>query len=150
MPHAVATLSRVQHDPVVLLHTSPPEQSAQIPLVPHSLSEVPGWQVPPAGAEQQPPLQSCAEEQLVVQIPLAVSQASPVGQSVSAVHPHLPLGRHAVPMELPTQDVHAKPVDPHSAWAVPGAQRPALQQPPLQGWLEEHVVVHACVVTSHA
>ena len=75
--------------------------------------------------------------------PLATSHASPLGQSLALVQPHVPLERQAVPEGLVAHDAQAAPVAPHAAFAVPGAHVPALQQPPLQGWLDEQTVVQA-------
>jgi hypothetical protein len=45
------------------------------PLLPHAVVPVPGWQVPPVAAEQQPPLQGCEVPQLVVHVCVVTSQA---------------------------------------------------------------------------
>jgi hypothetical protein len=108
-------------------------QSAQTPLAPHSVSEVPGWQVPAPDPEQHPPLHGWVAEQEGVHVLLAVSQDSPVGQSAAVTQPQLPLAKHDVPDGPATHESHATPVAPHSACVAPVAHVPALQQPPLQG-----------------
>jgi hypothetical protein len=51
------------------------------------------------------------------------------------------------------QSAHVPPDFPHDVAAVPATQTPpvaAEQQPPLQSCVDEHAVVHACVVVSQA
>jgi hypothetical protein len=43
---------------------------------------------------------------------------------------------------LPEQGAHASPSLPHSAFWLPAAQEPALQQPPLQAEVGSHAVPH--------
>jgi hypothetical protein len=75
------------------------------------------------------------------------SQAKPPGQSACVLQPHAP-AMHTAPA-LPPHATHAPPDEPQIALAVPGAQLPALQQPPLHGWVTEQLVVHTCAPTSH-
>ena len=105
-------------------------QSEQTPLAPQSVLAVPPTQVP--SDEQQPPLQVCVEEHVVVQVLLLASHACPVGQSLAVMQPHRPVGRHALPSPPVLQSTHAWPIKPHAPAAVPGAQRAPLQHPPLQ------------------
>lgn len=83
------------------------------------------------------------------------SQELPVGQSDDVWHPHTPpfeANAHTfVPTGLPLQSAHAPPVFPHAVFELPPSHVPAaLQQPPLQGCVAEHVDVQVCVVRSHA
>jgi hypothetical protein len=58
---------------------------------------------------------------------------------------HKPGASHAQALQTPAA--------PHAESDVPGRQVPlvaAEQQPPLQAWRDEHDVVHAPVVVSHA
>ena len=55
-----------------------------VPPLPHAAEARPFAQLLPA---QQPPLQGCIAEHCVVQAPLAISQACPVGQPVDEAQP---------------------------------------------------------------
>jgi hypothetical protein len=52
--------------------------------------------------------------------------------------------------DRPGHTVHAPPELPHALGVAPAPHVPLSQQPPLHAWLAEHVVVHACVLPSHA
>jgi hypothetical protein len=69
-----------------------PEQLLQIdPTAPHALTAVPGWQVPPVGAEQQPDWHADpAEQELTQRWPMVSHDEAPVAQSPMALHPHWP------------------------------------------------------------
>jgi hypothetical protein len=83
-------------------------------------------------------------------LPVALRHTSPgYGQSLADAQPHVP-PMQAFPSWLPTHPVQAPPEDPHAGCVLPGAQTPALQQPPLQGWLAEQLVVQVCVMPSQA
>jgi hypothetical protein len=73
----------------------------------------------------------------------------PVGQSAFELQPHAP-AKHAVPIELAEQLVHAPPVAPHSAVAVPATHVPDAQQPLLQGCAGLQRLVQACLTESQA
>lgn len=64
---------------------------AHTPELPHAPGAVPGWQVPPVIAEQQPPLHACVELHAVVQVFVVVSHDVPDGQSAVAAQPQAPL-----------------------------------------------------------
>jgi hypothetical protein len=104
------------------------------PLFPQALVVLPAMQT---GGEllmsQQPPLQSLAEslplQPAVEQLP--DTQAVSTGQSLAVAQPQAPL-THWWPA-LPAVQSRHDPLVPHAVWTVPGAQVPALQQPPLQG-----------------
>jgi hypothetical protein len=96
---------------LVVSHASPEGQSLatpqpQVPPLPEAMQEPPAplsahevhippelphraWAVPALHdvPSQQPPLQGCFDEQLVVQTPVARSQASPRGQAAEELHP---------------------------------------------------------------
>jgi hypothetical protein len=82
------------------------------------------------------------------------------GQSVLLAHPHWPppvTGSHTAPDVPPLKpavhEAQMPPLLPHAVVPVPGCQVPpvaAEQQPPLQGCDVPQLVVHVCVVTSHA
>jgi hypothetical protein len=79
-----------------------------------------------------------------------VLHASPAGQSVATLQPHVPLDSHAEPLALPTQLVH-EPLTPQAPGALPGAHVPPLQQPPLHAVCPApHAVLHVCVVVLQA
>jgi len=62
-----------------------PEQEAHSPpLAPQPMGDVPGEQEP---ALQHPPLHGCVDEHVLVQTPVAVSQASSMGQSAGDAQP---------------------------------------------------------------
>jgi hypothetical protein len=75
--------------------------------------------------------------------------ASATGQSVALLQPHVPL-THTPPASAVTQLEHMPPARPQVVAASPGSHVVPLQQTPLQVWVDEHVVVHAPVATSHA
>ncbi len=69
--------------------------------------------------------------QLIWQSPVVVLQACPAGQSLACVHPvQTPLVQVGVGAP---QTEQLLPEFPHALFAVPAAQVPPLQQPPLQG-----------------
>jgi hypothetical protein len=49
----------------------------------------------------------------------------------------------------PLQSTQAPLVGPQAAGEAPIEQVPALQQPPLQGWLPLHEVTHWCIARLH-
>jgi len=110
---------------------------------------VPGWQVPPVAAEQQPVLQTWVAEHIAVHVWVVVSHASPAGQSAVAPHPHAPLASHTAPWVLMVQSTHAAPEAPHdvslTAAHVLAAlqQKPVPQAAPLAAPFGAHVLVHA-------
>jgi hypothetical protein len=135
-PHEPATHAAPFGLPAQLTHTAPVE--------PQATPALPGWQVPPLAAEQQPPLHGDADEQLVEQVvPL---HAVLSGQLDALKQPHMPL-THAWPFRLPLQFWHKPPGGPHTLPVLPRLQVPALQQPPLHGVTPGlmHMVVHTCV-----
>jgi len=130
--------------PVVGSHRVPAivvsvEQEAQSPpFAPHAPLAVPGWQVPPVAAEQQPVLQGWLVPHAVTQVCVLVSQAKFAGQSAALAQPQTllaPLVTHAGPAGgiAPAQLVHIAPVA-HSAGVLPATHFsvPGSQQPPLQ------------------
>jgi hypothetical protein len=123
-------------------------QSVHTPLAPQAPSELPALHVPPVDAEQQPPLQAWVEEH--AEVHALFPQASFAGQSVVTLQPQVPPETHAVPEEPPAHELQVAPVAPHAVCEVPATHVPASQQPPLQGWVAEHAVVHAWVVVSQA
>jgi hypothetical protein len=125
-------------------------QSVHTPPVPQAEFPLPSAQVPPEEAEQQPLLQSWVVEHAVVHVPLVASHASLTGQSLASAHPQAPAARHWVPASLSAQEPHIAPRAPHAVCSFPVVHTPALQQPPLQAWLPEQMVVHAPVEKSHA
>jgi hypothetical protein len=66
-------------------------------------------------------------------------QALPAGQSLAALQPHAPL-LHRWPALLLVQSTH-DPLVAQAFAAVPGAQLPPLQQPPLHRWVTSQPVV---------
>jgi len=74
------------------------------------------------------------------------THAWPSGQSLAVLQPHVPLGRHV----LPVHAVQLPPVVPHAAEDVPGWQLAPSQHPPRQGELDppqatpQVPAVHAC------
>jgi hypothetical protein len=135
--------------PPPVMHSLPRldiEQSRHAPpALPQALAAVPPAQVPPA---QQPPLHGCVAEHAVTHWCAPTSQASPAGQSPVTLQPQ-PLPMHAWPRLLAEQSVHALPLLPQVAPAVPPLQVPPAQQPPLHGWPALQVVVQ-WLVPSHA
>ena len=117
-------------------------QSAHTPLVPHAVSAVPATQTPPEAALQQPLLHGAVEEQAVPHVPLLVSQASPGTQSDALLQPQVPFARQASPDATPMHEAHVAPDAPQAVCVVPETHVPALQQPPLHVWVDEHAVVH--------
>lgn len=123
------------------------------PLFPHALTPVPPTHTPPV---QQPPLHGwVAALHCAVQRCDAVSHAIPCAQSTAELHPQNvkpPLVTHCTPFGLDVQLVHtgAEPLTPQAALVFPGAQVPALQQPPLQARFPTHDVEHVCATGSHA
>jgi hypothetical protein len=124
-------------------------QLVQTPAEPQVAGASPTAQVPPVAAVQQPPLQTSVDEHEVEHAP-PVPQASFAAQSVATVQPHVPPGRHAVPVEEAAHESHIPPEAPHADCEVPTSHVPALQQPPWQSCVDEHALVHACVARSHA
>jgi hypothetical protein len=128
-----------------------------IPLAPQATALVPGWQVPLAGSEQQPFWHGLAFEQALTHSLFAAShELELIGQSPITLQPHWPPpppAMHRWPLSLPAQAPHTPPFDPHIAASVPGWQVPfcaAEQQPPRQGRVASHALVHLCVPGSHA
>jgi hypothetical protein len=138
-------------------HTVPCVLDAQLlhvpPLLPQRGAVVPATHVVP---EQHPPLQGCDEPlHCDVQRCVAVSQAVIGGQSATELHPQNvepPLVSHCPPFGLDVQLTHAgaAAVVPQAAPVSPGAQRPALQQPPLHTRFPVHDVEHVCSPGSQA
>ena len=131
-------------------HASPvlrPTHEVHDPERPHAGRVSPGAHTPEL---QQPPLQGSPEEHVVPHIPVDVSQASSVGQSVAIAQPQSPVDRQALPDEPPRQKPQVPPSIPQARGDVPAAHMPELQQPPLHGWLPEHVLVHTPLLVSHA
>lgn len=144
---------------LTLLQPQAPLARQAVPLtsptqVPHTPAPVsaqkvvvlPGWHVPAEVAEQQPPLHSCVELQLVVHV-LAESQDLPVGQSAVALQPQTPL-KHFFPVVATVQSVHAPPAGPQAVslivrqLLVEPQQNPVPQLPPLVP-PTTHCAVHA-------
>ncbi len=109
--------------------------------------------MPPTAAEQHPVGQWCVESHVNVQIPPEHPWA-PGPQSLTVAHPHWPpglTGSQARPCVLAAQLLHAPPLLPHAAGAVPATQVPDAQHPPLHGWVAgSHCVVQRSVAMSHA
>jgi hypothetical protein len=123
------------------------EQSLHVlPPTPHAVELAPPTQLPP---EQQPPLHSCVDEQLVVHWWAVVSQALPSGQSETLEQPHLP-ATHPWPEELIEQSTHWVPEPPQTLPLVPATQEPFEQQAPLHGCVDEQEVVHWWLVVLQA
>jgi len=78
------------------VHAPPPAPQAPLP--------VPAPHVPVSGL-QQPPLHavSLAPPQAAPQVCVLVLHASPAGQSLATLHPHVVLPMHALPAPLPMQ-----------------------------------------------
>jgi hypothetical protein len=72
-----------------------------------------------------------------------------VGQSLALSQPQEPLARHALPDVSPRHEAHMA-LRPHAEGLVPGTHIVPSQQPPLHACVDEHAVVHAPVVVSHA
>jgi hypothetical protein len=133
-------------------------QSTQVPLVPQVVFAVPAMQIPLLVAEQQPVGQGVLESQARTQRWVVVSQAAVVeGQLAMVLHPHCPPPVTATQMfpAVPAvysagQSRQAPPSLPQAVLAVPAAQVPLSQQPPLQGWFTLQVVVQVWVVVSQA
>jgi hypothetical protein len=131
-------------------HASPvarPTHDMQDPERPQAGRVSPTAQTPKL---QQPPLHASVPEHVVPHRPVVVSQASSVGQSLAIAQPQTPVDRQALPDEPPGQKPHVPPSMPQARGDVPVAHMPELQQPPLHGWLPEHVVVHTPLVVSQA
>jgi hypothetical protein len=122
-PHAPFTHAGVVPEAVQSLHVPP--------LVPHAASSVPARHVPPEDAEQQPVLHSWFAEQAVPHTPVAVSQASCVGQSLDEAQPHTPF-RHAGVMPEQAAPMFCQPVPSglHCCGCVPLQPSALGVQPP--------------------
>jgi hypothetical protein len=122
-PHAAAPKVEMQVGPG--LHV--PVQSSQAPpVLPHWLSELPGWHMAPS---QQPPLQGepGSEHALPQVLP---TQACPAPQSLAVLQStHLPPDEHTFE---PGHMRHSMPPWPQAAEVVPGAHVVRAQHPPLQ------------------
>jgi hypothetical protein len=127
------------HDPPAQCGSEVGHETHVAPVDPHASSLVPPAQVVPS---QQPVLhgESSPPPQVFEHVPLVVSHAFCVLQSVSISQPQVPPGRHAEPF-LPVHTVHAVPPVPQAAPASPGWQVPPPQQPPLQGDVPLQLVV---------
>jgi hypothetical protein len=78
------------------------------PLLPHRVVAVPVWQVPPAPAEQQPPLHSVLASHAEPHACVVRLHAWLGGQSPALAQPQLmalPEARQAAPVELALQSV---------------------------------------------
>jgi hypothetical protein len=138
------------------MQAEPAELPAQLkqalPVAPQVGVEVPLLQVEP-GDEQQPPLQGEDPLQVAVQLWLALSQAWTPLQSPAVLQPQVPppaTVRHTPPAALEAQLVQLEPLAPQLACVVPTAQVPLWQQPPWQGWVLLHTLVHWCMVVLQA
>jgi hypothetical protein len=113
-----------QEPPLALgRHSAPmalPTHEAHAPDEPHAPAVVPAAHRPP---EQQPPLQGCDAEQLVVQLCVLTLQAWPLGQSAGPLQPHAP-ATHAWPAAALVQSVQLPPDGPHAVVVFPGRQPP--------------------------
>jgi hypothetical protein len=110
-------------------HFSPlalPVQTAHVPEPPHAPAVFPVTQVAP---EQQEP----ASHAPLPAAPHAEVQAPAVHVGVAPPHP-----------------LQARPFVPQAPFAVPAAQLPPLQQPPLHACVGVHLVVHCEVDVSQA
>jgi hypothetical protein len=136
-----------------------PVQSTQAPVPPHTVSLVPGRHVEPV--PQQPELHGAPVEHAKVHSPVATLHPALVeGQSPATPHPHWPppaTGSQTLPLapaaKPAVHEAHKPPLLPHAMVAVPAWHVPpeaAEQQPSWQGCAVLQVVVHACVVVSHA
>jgi hypothetical protein len=105
-------------------------QSAHTPLAPQATAAVPLTHVPPADAEQQPPLHACVAEQFVVHACVARSHALPLEQSLATLQPQVPLGRHAVPEALAAHETHIGPQSP-TPHVMPHAPAAHVVMPPV-------------------
>ena len=97
----------------------------------------------------------------VVPHALPLAHAKPPTHAAAAPTTHVPEGHVAAGVRLdpahdaPAHDAHTPPLLPQAPADVPGTHIPVvlplgmLQQPPLHGFVAEHVVRHACVVVSH-
>jgi hypothetical protein len=148
------------HTPVVrqALPVAWPVQSTHtVPVAPHWVWAVPGWQVPALFDEQHPLAHMVVDEQELMHRWVALlHELAPLAQSASTPQPHWPppvTPSHLWPLLSLAQEEHRPPLLPHTPSAVPGWQVPplaALQQPPLHGWVEPHAVSHWRVVLLHA
>jgi hypothetical protein len=102
----------------------------------------------PLDGSQQPLLQPLATVQLDEHTP--PTQLSSAGQSLVDTQPQ-PLARQTRPDDAVVQSRHAPPVEPQAVREAPCVHTPLdEQQPPLQLWLAEQVVVHTCAIGSQA
>jgi hypothetical protein len=76
-----------------------------------------------------------------VQLCVATSHASPLGQSLATLQPHAPVAAmHCAPASPATQLLHIAPAAPHAVSVSGDAQVVPLQHVPLQGSAPLHVV----------
>jgi hypothetical protein len=134
--------------PVPDTHLEPfalPAQLTHAPDPPQALSAVPAAHVP---ALQQPPLHACVASHLLEQTwPLHDSSA---GQSPVPLQPHDVPFSQRWPLAEAVQSLQ-EPDAPHALFAVPEAQLPFEQQPPLQFVVPlPHDDEHTWVVPLHA
>jgi hypothetical protein len=123
-------------------HTPPLVEVVQLaqepPLAPHALGTIPETHT--FDVEQQPPLHPVVPlPHVTEQVWLVVLHACPAGQSVTALHPHDPLARHACPALLVVQSTHSDSLAPHWVWLVPDAHVPDVP-------FEQHPVAHGSLV----
>jgi hypothetical protein len=117
------------------------------PERPQAVFAVPGWQALPS---QQPPLQPSPPVQSVEQW-LSVLQAWLAGQFDAMLQPQVPpppdaSAMHLLPLVLgEVQLVQLFPVSPQAVSAMPVAQVPAAQQPPLHWKPPTQLVEHSWV-----
>jgi hypothetical protein len=145
------SVAALQPQPSPAMHTLPAVEVVQsthaLPAPMQAAALVPAAQLPLVGS-QQPLLQPLATVQLDEHTP--PTQLSSAGQSLVDTQPH-PLPRQTRPDDAVVQSRHAPPVEPQAVIEAPCAHTPAVeQQPPLHGWLAEHVVVHTCATGSQA
>jgi hypothetical protein len=143
-PHAPPPATTTHAPPMLLpeqLWHAPPDE-------PHAIEPVPPTHAP---ARQQPPLHAdcVAAPHAVPHTCFMVSHACPDGQSAAELQPQLPI-THAWPAPDEVQSRHALPLAPQVIAAPPALQVPPAQQPPLHGDDGEQLLVHACMVVSHA
>jgi hypothetical protein len=121
-------------------HTGPSSQvlvqsAHEAPEFPHTVLLFPGRQVVPS---QHPPLH--CPEPVQPDVQRLALQALPVEQSDAVTQPQTP-ETHLFPFAV-AHEMHVAPVAPQTSLAVPAAQVPALQHPPLQTDTALHVVLH--------
>jgi hypothetical protein len=122
-------------------------QSRQLPLAPHALGVLPGWQVPPE--PQQPPAHGCVGPQKVVHLCAPTSHEPPGGQSPPELQPQLP-AMHTLPRLDFEQSWQVLPSAPQVVSELPKVQVPLAQQPPLHNTVGVQVALHLWVDGSHA